>query len=254
MLDFKYHYLLTISYDGSSFNGWIIQNNKRTIQGELTKALNKLTKKADFSLLGASKTDAKVHALDQKVLLGVDFEIKNLSLFKRGLNRSLPLDVRVNDLITVDKDFKVRDVKQKTYRYTINDQNFDLFTQRYELNWFEEEIDINKLQEIFNLFVGSHDFYLFSGLSEKEKADFKTTRDIEEIKVLRNKENKIEIYFKAKGFIRYQIRMIVAASLQCYLNSKRSSVELIKERLNGKGDKSPFNIDAKGLCLMKIEY
>lgn len=132
--EFKQAYLLSISYDGSGFKGWIKQPSTRTVQQTLEDGIKHLIKKVPFKVLGASKTDQGVHALDQKVLLQLNFEINNLTTFLHGLNKKLPLDVRVQTIQPVARDFKVRQVQQKTYCYTINDHEFDIFKQRYELN------------------------------------------------------------------------------------------------------------------------
>jgi len=132
--EFKRAYLLSVSYDGSGFKGWIKQPSTRTVQQTLEDGIKHLIKKVPFKVLGASKTDQGVHALDQKVLLQLDFDISNLTSFLYGLNKKLPFDVRVKTIQPVANDFNVRQVGQKTYCYTINDHQFDIFKQRYELN------------------------------------------------------------------------------------------------------------------------
>ena len=252
--EFTQAYLLSLSYDGSSFKGWIKQPSTRTVQQTLEDAIKHLIKKVPFKVLGASKTDHGVHALDQKVLLQLDFEISNLTSFLHGLNKKLPLDVCVNTIQRVANDFNVRQVVQKTYCYTINDHQFDIFRQRYELHWTKGLIDVDKLKKWLTLFVGNHDYFCFSGLKNAERSSFQTIRSIESITAIRDQDNRIKIYFQAKGFIRYQIRMIVGACLQAYLNNPRSHEALIKLRLTGEGDKSPFIVDGKGLCLVGITY
>ena len=60
--------LLTISYDGTNYFGWQKQDNVKTIQGDLEKALSNLFKQ-NISIRGASRTDTGVHALCQLPLL-----------------------------------------------------------------------------------------------------------------------------------------------------------------------------------------
>ncbi|WP_031542154.1 tRNA pseudouridine(38-40) synthase TruA [Mesoplasma photuris] len=243
--------LLSISYDGTDYNGWIIQPKVKTIQGELTKAISLVTKTNNFKLMGASKTDSGVHALDQKVLLEIEFK-PELSRFQRAINNALPSDIILNSIDFVDDDFSIRNVKQKQYVYTINDRNTNIFDQRFELNLKDFKIDIKRLQDILNLFVGKHDFKLFSGLTLDEQLTINTIRTIDSIKVI-DQDSKIKIIFEAKSFIRYQIRMIVGASLHC-LQNKRITIEQIKEKLNGIGEKSTIVIDSKGLVLQHITF
>ncbi|ATZ21365.1 tRNA pseudouridine(38-40) synthase TruA [Mesoplasma tabanidae] len=248
-----FKFLLTLQYDGSDFHGWVEQPNCLTIQGELNKAIRKVTKKAYFKTIGASKTDAGVHAADQKVTLDLKFKPK-LELFKKAINKALPETIRVAFIEEIKDNFNIRDVSYKQYSYTINDGIYDLLTNRFELNWNFNKIEVAKLQNIFDLFVGKHDFKLFSGLSDKDllSSNINTIRSIDSIKVSRINE-KIVVNFKAKGFIRYQIRMIVQSALNCYLNKKITKEE-IQEKLKGIGDKPPFNAPAKALKLNKIVF
>ena len=55
-------YLIKLSYDGSAFCGWQIQNNDRTVQGDLEKALEMLTG-SHIQVTGAGRTDTDVNAI-----------------------------------------------------------------------------------------------------------------------------------------------------------------------------------------------
>lgn len=248
-----FKFLLTLQYDGSDFHGWIEQSNSKTIQGELNKAIKKVTKQSAFKTYGASKTDAGVHAIDQKVILELAFKPK-LILFQKAINKALPETINISSIIEVNQNFNIRDVMFKEYTYTINDNQYDLLTNRFELNWKYAKIEVDKLQDIFNLFIGEHDFKLFSGLSQNEilNSDIKTIRSIENI-IVKRINDKVVIHFKAKGFIRYQIRMVVQTSLNCYLNKRITQAE-IKTKLQGVGDKPPFNAPPEGLKLIKIVF
>lgn len=247
-----YCFLLTLSYDGSQAKGWVIQNNQRTIQGELNKAIKKVIKTNDFKTLGASKTDAGVHAKAQKVLLTCNFNPTKLDYFVFALNKALPSDIKILDFCSVDSSFNVRQAKTKIYTYTINDGAYDVFQARYQLQWEHGIIDLEKLQNILNLFVGTHDFKLFSGLSTQEIIEMKTIRTIDAITVARI-DSKVVITFVGQKFIRYQIRMIVGAALSAYLNKKITQIE-IQIKLKGIGDKASIVIEPNGLCLEKIIF
>jgi len=134
------------------------QPHGASVQDAFEKGLQRLIKTADFHLLGASKTDAGVHALGQKVALDLNFQIENLTSFQRGLNRTLPADLQVLDLEEiVDENFQVRRTKQKVYRYTFDDGNYDVFSQRY-VTFSRVKIDERKLNELLQHFVGTFEF------------------------------------------------------------------------------------------------
>ncbi len=240
---------MSIQYDGTNFSGWVKQTNKKTIQGELESAFSK-NAKLPVKLLGASKTDAGVHALDQKVWIELDYT-PNLTGLKNTLNKALPNQIFINSIINVDNNFKVRNVKEKTYIYRLRFEKYDVFRQYYTYFWNLPKFELSKLKEVLNLFVGTHDFLNFSGLKINEIDKISPIRTINDIQT-NILDSELEIIFKAKGFIRYQIRTIMGCVF-AYLNNK-ISLQVIKETLELKHPKLPYIADAKGLTLISIDY
>ena len=60
----NFNYQVIIEYLGTSFSGWQIQKNSKTIQGVVQIALSKTFNKK-IKIIGAGRTDAGVHALGQ---------------------------------------------------------------------------------------------------------------------------------------------------------------------------------------------
>ena len=118
-------YLVNIKYDGSNFNGFQIQKNDRTIQGEITKVLNKILND-EIKIVGCSRTDAGVHANDFYFHFDSlkDLDIQKL---KHSLNSLLPDDIYVKNVKLVNDEFHARySVKDKEYKYVINEVNIIL--------------------------------------------------------------------------------------------------------------------------------
>ena len=110
--------LITIEYSGTNYHGWQIQPNEITVQEVLNKAIFKLSKE-EVKTTGSSRTDAGVHALDQKVNLLTKTNLP-LKAYVDGLNTFLPNDILVKDAKEVAQDFNARkNAKEKTYRYYI---------------------------------------------------------------------------------------------------------------------------------------
>lgn len=242
------HYiLLTLQYDGSCYSGWVKQKNANTIQNCLEKVILTVCQKSVYTI-ASSKTDKGVHAIDQKVLLKLDFLPNNLASFFISINKALPNDIYISDFKVVDKTFSIKKVQQKHYIYTISLGKYNVFSQNYQL-FIDYQLDLNKLQDIFDLFIGNHDFFSFSKVKLHE--NIKTVRTIDEIKV-EQIDQIIKIHFKAQGFIRYQIRKIVQTALACHKNEIDEN--WIIERLTNKYNDVKYCVASNGLCLVKVTF
>ena len=54
-------YRLTVAYDGTAYHGWQEQSNGITIESVLNETLSEVLKE-EIHVIGASRTDAGVHA------------------------------------------------------------------------------------------------------------------------------------------------------------------------------------------------
>lgn len=107
-----------IEYDGTDYVGWQVQDNGRSVQGELEKALAQLTRQTT-RVVGAGRTDAGVHARGQVASFKTE-SIMGPDQLRSGANALLPDDVRVLGADAVPMDFHARySAKQRRYRYTI---------------------------------------------------------------------------------------------------------------------------------------
>ncbi|AHI53274.1 tRNA pseudouridine(38-40) synthase TruA [Spiroplasma culicicola] len=244
-----YYFLFTIEYDGTDYCGWAKQVGQSTIQGQLEKAIAQVAPNSHYRVVGASKTDSGVHARDQKAWVELDFN-PNLTGFLNAINKTLGKAIYIKDAKIIEKDFRVRSCIQKTYHYNINIGKDNVFINRFMFD-YKKQMDVNKLKEAFNLFIGEHDFLNFSGLKGKELDLIETRRKITSIEVI-EKEDKIKIIFKAKGFIRYQIRMMVGAALA--YNENKIDLKTIEAVLDLKHQRLPYNAKPEGLVLEKIDY
>ena len=110
--------MLIVEYDGTNYHGSQLQANVPTIQGEMEKALRKLTGRKTRVKM-ASRTDASVHARGQVVCFRTD-AVLPVSAFMAGLNHHLPPDIAVREACRVAEAFDVRrDALSREYRYYI---------------------------------------------------------------------------------------------------------------------------------------
>ena len=66
--------MLTVAYDGTNYHGWQIQPNGETIEGILNRCLSELLEE-HVEVIGASRTDAGVHAMGNIAVFDTDSPI-----------------------------------------------------------------------------------------------------------------------------------------------------------------------------------
>lgn len=240
-------YCVRVGYDGSHFSGWAKQIKLRTVEGEINKILKAIFQ-IEVSIDGASRTDTGVHAEDQIFTFTLPFamEVANLTTI---LQQHFTRDIKIKEVVIVPNRYDLRkQVKYKQYRYYINLGEHNPFKLNYQLQ-YGQPLNVKKMKKALKLFKGRIYFFNLSGLS---KSDVKSPyRIVDKIKVCQWKQQ-ITIVVQAKGFVRYQIRYMIAAALD-YAQNKVSLDEL-KSYLSPKmKDKYPYpKAPAAGLYLHKI--
>ena len=150
---------LTVEYDGARFDGWQVQPGRRTVQGELEKAL-KVLFKTRVAVVAAGRTDAGVHATGQAATF----------LAPRGfpgdlaaaLNRLLPEDVSLLSAVRCRKDVHARrDAVRKTYRYTILNRVARPALDRTRVHWVARPLNAAAMGRETRRWTGKRDFARF---------------------------------------------------------------------------------------------
>ncbi|MBP7793016.1 MAG: tRNA pseudouridine(38-40) synthase TruA [Candidatus Goldbacteria bacterium] len=244
----KKNFKCVVSYNGTNYFGWQRQKNASTIQGVIEYSLSRFFNK-EIKIIGASRTDAGVHAFGQVFSFQADTEIGGMNI-KNILNDLLPPDIRIISSNEVSPDFNARyNVREKFYRYVV-------FNGKIKYPFYEnfcwhvpDGIDINKMQEILFLFQGEKDYYSFSGSG----TDYESyIRKINRINVkVRNKF--IFVDFFGKAFLHFMVRKITG-TLFSFSMDKISKEEI--EKMFRVQDRTISNVVAppQGLYLVKIIY
>ena len=239
---------LTIEYDGTNFNGWQIQKDKRTVQEEIQIALSKILKE-DVTVTGSGRTDAGVHALGQVANFKTDKTIKPQELLF-GINTMLPVDIVVTNVEEVENEFNARNsAKSKHYRYVINNGKFPSALNAYREYHFKYFLDTEAMQMAADDLVGEHDFKAFCAAGSTVKD---TNRTIYLIKVNRLGDRVI-IDIVGNGFLYNMVRIIAGTLLEVGIGKIKpeeiSGIIESKERT-----KAGKTLPAHGLCLMEVTY
>lgn len=221
-------YLITFSYDGSSFQGYQRQKGLKTIQGSIEEVLTRINNNKKVDLFSSGRTDKGVHAKNQKAHFDLDVNVTLYGL-KKALNKSLNGEIYIKDIEVVDNDFHARyNVLNKTYAYYINTLEFDPIKRNYVYQYCKI-LDIHIMKEALKLLIGKHDFRGFC-FNEKEKEN--CIRTIYSCEISEN-QGIIKITMTGDGFLRKMVRNIVGTLIE--IGSLKKDMYEITKILDSKG-------------------
>lgn len=156
--------LLIVSYDGTNYHGWQVQDNGDTIEGELNKAICTLTGEVT-EVIGASRTDAGVHGLCNRAVFDTESPIP-ADKFAAALNSFLPDDIRVTFSKEVDSDWHPRKCStHKTYEYTIDVGEVANPMVRNFAWHVRCPLDVDSMKKGAKYLTGEHDFTSFCSVN-----------------------------------------------------------------------------------------
>ncbi len=239
---------LIVSYDGTNYSGWQIQKNAVTIEEVLTNALRCLLNE-NVSLIGASRTDAGVHANGNVAVFDTATHIppEKIAL---ALNKYLPDDIKIQKSEEVPGDWHPRHCKStKTYEYRIlNRKISDPLRDRYSCFMYVP-LDIEKMKKAAFLLVGEHDFSSFCSVGGSAKSNVRAIYSIDVSK----DEDMVSIRVRGNGFLYNMVRIIAGTLMDVGMGIYPP--EYVTEILeSGKREKAGRTAPAKGLTLVEIEY
>ena len=217
-----------VSYRGTKYYGWEKQVGQISIQEEIEKAIGQILN-TPISICGSGRTDAGVHAKGQTFHFDIDDKKYDEGELMYRINCVLPASIKILSLKYLDdKQFHARfsaTSKEYQYRLSLNAKN----PFRYDECWMlkTNDFDIDLFKTAMSLFVGKHNFINFTS-KEDDKDGF--IREIFAINVGFDKENEeIIVDIKGSGFMRYQIRYMVATAVA--IATHKEDLSYIQDRL-----------------------
>ena len=239
---------LRVAYDGTDFVGWQIQNEGRTVEGELNKAINALTGET-IEVIGASRTDSGVHAKGNVAVFDTESTVP-ADRFMYALNSLLPEDISVVESKEVAADFHPRHCSSiKTYEYRIFVSRInDPLKRRYAYR-FPTELNVERMDEAAKYLIGEHDFKSFCCVRTQAET---TVRKIYSADVFHDGDD-IVIRVSGAGFLYNMVRIIAGSLME--VGSGKKDPQHIKEVLEGT-DRTLAGPTAEpqGLTLVNIEF
>lgn len=244
-------YLMTLSYDGTNFSGYQKQVKERTVQGELEKVLKQINNNKKVEVHATGRTDAKVHAINQKAHFDMDTNIPIDKLIK-GINSLLPDDIYVKKIENVNDEFHARfNALGKEYIYIINMGEYNPLERNYVYQ-YNKKLDVVEMERAMKYIEGTHNFKSFTKTDE-EKNDY--IRTISQTNLTRDSKdvNKITLSFVGTGFLRYMVRNIVGTLIEIG-EGKRRSEEIITILNEEDRTKAGKTANPEGLYLKNVFY
>ncbi len=243
------NFRITIEYDGTAYHGWQRQKDRRSIQGEIEKALEKLTSQK-VTLIGSGRTDAGVHALGQIANYRCRTRM-SARAFEKGLNSLLPEDIVIRACREVDESFHARyDAVGKRYRYCILNRPTPAAVGRQYAWYLKKPLDVAPMESAASRILGKHDFKAFEGTGSPRSH---TIRTVVEAKWRKAASGLLVFEIEADGFLRFMVRNIVGSLVD--VGQGKKTPDDFEAILNAR-DRSLAGITAppQGLFLLRVKY
>lgn len=237
---------LVLEYEGTRYHGFQYQVGVPTIQGDIERALAKVTGER-IRTVGAGRTDAGVHAKGQVISFGTSSTLRPQTLV-RALNFYLRPDIAVKAVSRVESNFNARrDALSREYRYMILNGLAPSPLHQRDAYYVPAALDIDAMNHVCQYLVGSHDFASFTGPTGR-----RTVREVYKAEVSREEE---VVFFDmvANSFLPKQVRCTVGSLIRVGLG--KLTAEEFQEIMQAKrpGLAAPV-VPPHGLCLMKVNY
>lgn len=228
---------LIVAYDGTAYHGWQLQPGADTIEGRLNAALSELLGEP-IMVIGASRTDAGVHALCNVAVFDTQARMP-ADKISYALNRRLPEDIRIRHSEEVPADFHPRrHARQKTYEYHIRQAAFPMPVGRQYTYFTYLPLNTEDMNLAAQYLVGEHDFKSFCSIHSQAET---TVRTILSLSVTGQEiptpgvwnpgiEKEICIRVTGTGFLYHMVRIIAGTLLEVGQGKRRP--EEMEEILN----------------------
>ena len=258
---------LTLAYDGTGFAGWAAQPGERTVEGELSAALERVLG-TPVELTVAGRTDAGVHAWRQ--VASVELADEPPERLTRSLNALTPPEIGVLQVERAADGFDARhDARSRTYCYRIlTGPDPDPFEQGRILSW-PHRIDRSALEACAYALRGTHDFTAFTPtvtehvrferdillaeIRSGSSAGSRRTLDGSPTGAEPAQTNIIEFWIEADAFMRHMVRVLVGTILE--VASGRRSIDEFKALLEGAPrERAGETAPPHGLYLAVVSY
>ncbi|MCS2170637.1 tRNA pseudouridine(38-40) synthase TruA [Scandinavium sp. TWS1a] len=239
---------LGIEYDGSKYYGWQRQNDVRSVQEKLEKALSQVANEP-ISVYCAGRTDAGVHGTGQVVHFETQAQRKDAA-WTLGVNANLPKDIAVRWVKAVPDDFHARfSATARRYRYIIYNQRLRPAVLSEGVTHYYHALDAERMQRAAQSLLGENDFTSFRAVQCQSRTPW---RNVMHINVERYGAY-VVVDIKANAFVHHMVRNIVGSLMEVGAGNQPES--WIAELLEAKDRTlAAATAKAEGLYLVSVDY
>lgn len=243
--------LLTIAYDGTNYSGWQKQKDPsvRTVEGVVTEALRQLLRMPELECIGASRTDAGVHALGQRAMLEAETTIP-VERIPLAIRSYLPEDIVVTKAEEVGEAFHPRyDCVKKTYEYRFWNAPTKNPKERLYSMYVAKPLELQKMQAAAKAVIGTHDFAAFCAAGAQVSSTVRTIFDCQ----VERQGDCVRILVTGDGFL-YNMVRILAGTLLAVGQGRLAPEEVAIILESRDRRKAGQTAEPQGLTLQEIFY
>ncbi|OAD45689.1 tRNA pseudouridine synthase A [Polaribacter atrinae] len=257
-MKYSFSYIVKLQFLGFRFSGWQKQTNAKTLHDMVDKTLSFVFEDVHYKTIGVGRTDAKVSANTYYIQLFTDKVVEEKS-FVASLNANFSPDFRAISIQRVDRGFNVINapkVKEYHYYFSFGGKNHP-FSAPFIVN-IDESLDLQTMQQAAKMFEGEHYFHKYC-TKPSDKTIFK--RIINSCEIVENDVLKANFFpeesyilkVRGKGFLRYQIRLMMATLFE--VGKGNLDLQFIDSSLKEDNDRMYMrnNAPSSGLQLYDIE-
>jgi tRNA pseudouridine38-40 synthase len=242
---------LNLAYEGTKFQGFNVQPERRTVQGVLEAAWLQVSGEP-VRITPAGRTDSGVHASGQVGSLRTTSQ-RSADQIVRSLNATLPSDVAVLSASDEPDWFDARrSARRRHYRYTIwTGPVRNVFWQRFSWHVFRD-LDLASIEQASECLLGKHDFRGFAARLARSSVET-TVREIDHLEWSRDEQGFVHLDIAADGFLRRMVRGIVGSLIAVGMGRQVPDDVLARLRgsnVSGRVDHAPPH----GLTLTRVDY
>ena len=244
-----YTYRLTLSYDGSRYNGWQKQGNtKNTIQEKLETLLTRLIGE-EIEVNGSGRTDAGVHAMGQVASFRTSAE-QDCDALLGDIRRYLPEDIGAIALTPAEPRFHARlNATGKTYVYRVWTEECPNVFERKFLYTVTEPLDLAAMEQAAKHLLGTHDFMSFCANKRMKKSTVRTITRLD----IRPIGGELRFSVSGDGFLYNMVRILVGTLLEVGMGKR--SPDSIPALLEAKDrSQAGYLVPPHGLRLEAVYY